>query len=92
MEIDFEANYSVKGFRGIAFYLLGYELETTAGNCYIDEEGYEVEEEPETVENRDNVRAVMVGDDKIHIVAVEDLTKIEEDAFCHTCGQIGCGH
>lgn len=90
MEIDFEAHYKVKGFRGFAFYLLGYEPITTAGNFYFDEEGYEFEEEPEVVENRDNVRAIMMGDDKIHIVAVSDLTKIEEDDFCHSCGQIGC--
>lgn len=36
MEIDFEAHYKVKGFRGFAFYLLGYEPITTAGNLSKD--------------------------------------------------------
>lgn len=35
-------------------------------------------------------RVVMVGDDQEWIVDAADLTHIDEDAFCHECGQIGC--
>lgn len=38
------------------------------------------------------VRAVMVGDDRVHIVDPDDLTEIDEDDYCSGCGQIGCGH
>lgn len=69
--LDMDAHYRVDGWgRGIAFYLLGYVLET---------------------EDRSRVRAVMVGDDEVHIVDVEDLHVIPEDGFCRGCGQIGCG-
>lgn len=35
---------------------------------------------------------VMVGDDRPHHVDRHDMTPLEEDEFCHECGQIGCGH
>jgi len=78
--LDMDARYSVSYYEGVAFYLLGYEM--------IRDEDYEwsgIEEE-----NRQNVRAVMVGDDTVHIVDVDDLTVISEDDYCPECGQIGC--
>jgi hypothetical protein len=33
---------------------------------------------------------VMIGDDREHIVDPEDLTHIDEDDYCHECGQVGC--
>jgi hypothetical protein len=81
--LDMDAHYTVDGFSpGISFYLLGYEM--------IRDEDYEwtgIEEE-----NTSMVRAVMVGDDRVHLVDVDDLTVIPEDAFCRGCGQVGCGH
>ncbi len=80
--LDMDAHYTVDGYRGISFYLLGYEM--------TRDEDYEwtgIEEE-----NRDMVRAVMVGDDRVHLVGVEDLAVIPEDSFCRGCGQVGCGH
>jgi hypothetical protein len=58
--------YSVKGWRGVAFYAIK-----------------EIEKTKEAV-------VVMVGDDMERIVDVRDLTKISDDEFCHSCGQIGC--
>jgi hypothetical protein len=46
--------------------------------------------EPEEVERTDMVRAVMVGDDREHIVDVDDLTEISEEDYCPGCGQVGC--
>lgn len=89
-EIDFDANYRVKGFPAVAFYLLGFATETVTVDIEVGED--EWVQDFEEVEDTDNVRAVMVGDDKIHIVSVDDLIKIEEDQFCQSCGQIGCGH
>ena len=91
MTLDLHARYSVDGYNGIAFYLLGYaeeerEIETTEEH---DGETY-IWIDYETVTNTDMVRAVMVGDDRVHIIDVDDLTKLEDDAYCSCCGQIGC--
>lgn len=43
------------------------------------------------VETHDFVRAVMVGDNKEHIIDVDDLTPINDNDYCSCCGQIGCG-
>lgn len=80
--IDFDAHYTVAGYRGIAFYLLGYEMVRDA-----DYDWTGIEEE-----NREMVRAVMVGDDRVHIVDVDDLTPLDELDYCAVCGQVGCSH
>lgn len=96
--LDMSANYSVHGFGGIAFYLLGYDTRTIeesweySGEGDVDEESSYFYNEPEEVEDRDYVRAVMVGDDHVHTVDVDDLTLIAREDFCGECGQIGCGH
>jgi hypothetical protein len=33
----------------------------------------------------------MVGDDRTFTFDVDEATEIDEDEFCHGCGQIGCG-
>jgi hypothetical protein len=78
--LDFDARYKVHGYGGVAFYLLGYV--TTRDEDY----------EWTGLEDVDasQVRAVMVGDDYVHIVDVDDLTVIAEDDYCAECGQIGC--
>ena len=80
--IDFDAHYTIHGWsKGIAWYLLGYEM--------IRDEDYEwsgIEEE-----NRDMVRATMVGDDRVFVIDIDDLQIIPEDSFCRDCGQVGCG-
>lgn len=82
-ELDLKAHYAVRNYRGFAFYLRGYvKLQVPP----------EIEgDEPEEVEDRSQVIAVMVGDDRKHIIEVDDLRLLGEDEFCHTCGQIGCG-
>lgn len=47
---------------------------------------------PEEIVNESLVVAVMVGDDREHIVDVSDLTILADEDYCHECGQIGCGH
>jgi len=80
--LDFSARYRVHGYGAVAFYLLGYE--TTRDEDY---EWTGIEDE-----NRDRVRAVMVGDDYVWMIDVEDLAVLDEDDYCHECGQIGCAH
>lgn len=81
--LDFNAAYTVDGYRGIAFRLIGYApMPQDAGD---DDWG---DFEPEDDETR--VIAVMVGDDRRHVVDVEDVTVIPEDAYCAECGQMGC--
>jgi hypothetical protein len=80
-ELDLDARYRVRGSGEIAYRVLGYE--TTRDEDY-EWTGYEVE-------NRDRVRAVMVGDDYVWSVDVDDLEEIPADSYCRECGQIGCG-
>lgn len=77
--IDFDARYTVDGCKGIAFYLRGWAML-----------GYDEDHEP--VYDDEHVAAVMVGDDQTHIIHVDDLTLLDEDAYCHVCGQVGCFH
>lgn len=78
--IDFDAHYRANHWPGVALRLLGWETEP-------DEDT-----EWSGIENRTGqVVAIMVGDDRRHVLDPSDLTKIPEDAFCRSCGQIGCG-
>lgn len=101
-DIDFDAYYTVDGYRGIAFYLKGFatteEYEGDIIICPDDECDHSMSEmcwamgDVSIVIDYDNVIAVMVGDDRDHVIPVEDLTLLNEDEFCHGCGQVGCGH
>lgn len=80
MTLDMNARYKVEGYNGIAFYLIGYEM--------IRDEDYEwsgIE-----YANTSMVRAIMVGDDHVHLVDVDDLTPLKDDEYCPECGQVGC--
>jgi hypothetical protein len=33
---------------------------------------------------------VMVGDDREHVVDPDELTPLDDDRYCHDCGQVGC--
>jgi hypothetical protein len=79
-DLDLEAAYRVDEYAGVAWRLLGYEL--------VRDEDYEwsgIE-----YENRDRVRAHMVGDDRVFTFEVSQLRLLGEDEFCPECGQIGC--
>jgi hypothetical protein len=84
MSIDFDARYRVAGMEGVAFYLRGYvKREQTMEEWEL---GADAEDDTSMV------RAVMVGDDREHVIDVDDLERISEDDYCHSCGQIGCTH
>lgn len=95
--IDFDAHYQVKGYRGIAFYLIGWAVEVHPTICYGTDpdtgEEIEIEDysEPEFCANHETVVAVMVGDDRRHSVDIGDLIPLAPDKFCRSCGQVGCG-
>ncbi len=106
--LDFQRYYSVAGMEGIAFYLTGYvenEREVPDECLGHPDDGYfngpigetfycdgwcnpTVEYELDT----SMVTAVMVGDNREHVIDVDDLTPISDEDFCAGCGQIGCGH
>lgn len=98
--VDFDARYTVAGMPGVAFWLHGWAMETTQESwvlaCDDEDPDHEHDEtcylydEPELVPVPGRVRAVMVGDDREHIVDTDDLTEIPEDGYCAGCGQIGC--
>lgn len=73
--------YQVAGYRGIAWYVLGWETEPDEDTEWS---GYE---------NRTgNVVCVMVGDDRRHMFEPEELTPIAREEYCGECGQVGCRH
>jgi hypothetical protein len=76
-----EDYYRIAGWGAIAFRVLGWE---TKPDEDTDWSGYEV--------RTGRVLAVMVGDDYRHSVDPDGLTPLASDEFCHSCGQIGCGH
>ena len=93
--LDFEARYAVEGYGGIAFYLTRYFEEEKCHEISLgfDEEGFEdFEYVWDSVFDYERVIAVMVGDDREHIVDVSDLRKLDDEDYCSGCGQIGCGH
>jgi hypothetical protein len=97
--LDEDARYEVRDWPGVAVRIDGYPLKWEA-YTYLseeDEDGNQVEldsDEGEWIDDREcgQVIVVMVGDDKRHTVDVEDLTKIDDLAYCLECGQIGCTH
>ncbi len=76
----------VKGFSGVACIFVGMQIE----RFWDLDEGIYLED-PEERETG-MALVVMVGDDHRHAVDPEDMTEIDEETFCHGCGQIGCGH
>lgn len=80
--LDFDARYAVESYPGIAFYLRGYVMTRDA-----DYDWTGIEDEDHSF-----VRAVMVGDDREHIIDVDELRALEDEGYCHVCGQIGCDH
>lgn len=73
--------YSVDGYSGIAWYVLGWETEPDEDTEWS---GYE--------SRTGNVVACMVGDDRYFSFDPSDVHAIEPESFCRSCGQIGCGH
>lgn len=67
----------------------GWILEKGDPNC--EHECCSYHDEPE-FERTGRVIVVMIGDDAHHVVDPDDLVHLDEDDYCHECGQIGCGH
>lgn len=73
--------YTVQGYAGIAFHVLGWETEPDEDTEWS---GYE---------NRTGrVVARMVGDDHNFTFEPSEVTPIPREAYCGSCGQIGCTH
>lgn len=66
---------------GIAWRIYGWETEPDEDTEWS---GYEV--------RTGRIVAVMVGDDRRHTFDPDELTPLDELAYCHSCGQIGCSH
>jgi len=73
--------YTVRGYRGIAFGVLGWETEPDEDTIWT---GQEV--------RTGRVLAVMVGDDHKHSVDPDDLKPLAREDYCGSCGQVGCSH
>ena len=73
--------YTVDGYRGIAWYVMGWE---TAPDADTEWTGIE--------ERTGDVVAVMIGDDRTFTFSPEEIHALDREAYCGSCGQIGCGH
>lgn len=73
--------YTVKGYRGIAWHVLGWETQP-------DEDT-----EWSGMENRTGqIVAVMIGDDRKFTFDEDEITPLAREKYCGVCGQIGCLH
>ncbi len=79
-EYDADA-YRVSGYKGIAFTVCGWETEPDEDTEWS---GYEV--------RTGKIVAVMVGDDRKFTFDPEDITPLDREDYCGSCGQIGCPH
>lgn len=93
---DYVGGYiAVKGYSGVAFWLDDWAKEVKDEMfSFIDDETGEVFwgwDEVEVVSDS-MVECYMIGDDRKFVVDIQDLTPININDFCGSCGQIGCGH
>jgi hypothetical protein len=77
---DFDAAYKAEGWGGIAWRAYAYESEADEDTEWT---GYVVP--------TGRILAHMVGDDSPHSFDPDELTALDEEAYCPSCGQIGCG-
>jgi hypothetical protein len=99
-DTDFDARYTVADMPGVAFWLHGWATDRTpeswtlacddASPDHEHDDACYLYDEPELVPDLTRVRAVMVGDDREHIVDITGLTEITEEGYCAGCGQTGC--
>lgn len=91
--------YTVANSPGVAYYLTGFATYWTDGNDVLICEDEDCDhssdmcwlcDEPEECEYPDRVTAIMVGDDRKHVVDISDLTEIGAGDYCLGCGQTGC--
>lgn len=101
-QLDTNARYRHAEMPGVAWYIKRLDVETVTDGCpghYDDDfaldscglgEGYFCDGACVEGSPTGMVVAVMVGDNREHIVDPDDLSVIDEDEFCGCCGQIGC--
>lgn len=71
--------YEVKGYRGVAWNVLGWETELDADTEWSG------------IEPRTGLLVCsMVGDDRHFAFDPEEVTALEDGIYCPDCGQIGC--
>jgi len=86
-EVDFDARYTVESYgSGIAFWLKGWVKEP------VDHFTGDPDFDYHMVDSDHMVEAVMVGDDRVHQIDIDELVMIDDDDYCHVCGQVGCTH
>lgn len=71
--------YTVEGYRGIAWYVLGWETEPDEDTDWT---GMEV--------RTGKLVCRMVGDDRYFTFDPDEVTPLDREAYCGICGQIGC--
>lgn len=81
--------YAVAWMPGVAFWVDGPELEYPPDWGYWDGEEWIEDSEPDPIETG-MMLMVMVGDDRCHVIDPDDLTRLDNDNYCHECGQVGC--
>jgi hypothetical protein len=88
-ELDFDAAYKVEGYDGIAWRI----KEFAPAELNDDEvDDYHFCHPSEMPVDESRVIAIMIGDDRQFEFGIDEITPIEEDSYCHSCGQIGCNH
>lgn len=73
--------YSVDGYKGIAFYAYGWEVEHDEDTDWSG-----------VMERTGKVVVCMVGDDRAYVVDERDITALKREEYCGVCGQVGCSH
>lgn len=76
-----EGAFTIRGWRGVAWHVLGWETEATEDTEW---DGIYV--------RTGRVVAVMVGDDSYFTFDPEDVEPLARKDYCGSCGQIGCAH
>lgn len=71
--------YRVDGWKGIAWAVLGWETQPDE-----DTEWTGIEQ------RTGKVVCVMIGDDRRFVFDKDELTPLDPESYCRSCGQIGC--
>lgn len=95
-EVDFGQYVTTKDYVGIAFWVDDWAKDIKEEYVEYLESGDSGEvffgwEEVEVISDS-VVECYMVGDDRMFKFDIEDLTIVDVNDFCGSCGQIGCGH
>ena len=95
-QIDFGQYVSVADYKGVAFWVDNWAKEINEQYVeYVNpDDSGDVFFGWEEIENISDtqVECYMIGDDRKFVFDISDLTLIDVNDFCGSCGQIGCGH